>query len=353
MTGFSMTRRAALATGTGALVTGKTVYAQSAPPEINTIRSTARSWLWLAEDWGNEGGFFREAGVRVVSNASGRGTNAAALAGSGTDILLGDPGEALRARGQGLPIKPFIATVNKYASHVVVRAEHLQRLNVTMDSPTPARIAALRGLRLGTTGAGAAPDSLFRWLLAQGGMDASRDVRLVPVQGGGPALLAALGQNVIDGFCLSSPTADLAVRRFGCAYLFDMALNPPEAMREHQYITASAHERTIASRRDALVRYTHGVALALRSIEREPARFREFALRWLELDPEIADRAFQSNGRIYFPDPRVRENLFRDNVEFINFVNRAQNEAPLPSAITYAASVEPGIAEEAMRRLGG
>lgn len=352
MVTFSMTRRAALTTGTGALLAGKTVRAQSALPEVNTIRSTARSWLWLAEDWGNEGGFFREANVRVVSNASGRGTNAAALAGSGTDILLGDPGEALRARGQGLPIKLFVATVNRYASHVVVRADILQRLNVTMDSPTPQRIAALRGLRLGTTGAGAAPDSLFRWLAARGGMDAGRDMRLVPVQGGGPALLAALGQNVIDGFCLSSPTADLAVRRFGCAYLFDMSLNPPDGMREHQYITATAHERTIAARRDALVRYAHGIGLALRAMEREPQRFREFALRWLELDPEIADRAFQSNGRIYFPDPRVRENLFGENVEFINFVNRAQNESPLPAAITFANAVEAGIAEEAMRRLG-
>jgi len=351
MAGFTMTRRAALVAGTAALA-GGTVRAQPAMPEVNTIRSTARSWLWMAEDWGNEGGFFREAGVRVVSNASGRGTNAAALAGSGTDILLGDPGEALRARGQGLPIKLFVSTVNKFASHVVVKADILQRLNVTEESPTPARIAALRGLRVGTTGPGAAPDSLFRWLAAQGGMDASRDLRLVPIQGGGPGMIAGLQQGVIDGFCLSSPTADIAVRRAGCAYLFDMGLTPPDGMREHQYIVASAHERTIASRRDVLVRYAHGIALTLRSIEREPARFRDFALRWLELDPEIAERAFRSNGRIYFPDPRPKEDLFGRNVEFINFVNRAQNEPPLAAGVTFASAVEPGIAEEAMRRLG-
>jgi NitT/TauT family transport system substrate-binding protein len=352
MAGITMTRRAALIAGS-TLVAGKRVHAQASPPEINTIRSTAKSWLWLAEDYGNEGGFFREAGVRVVSNASQRGTNAAALAGGGTDILLGDPGEAFRARGQGLPIRSMIATVGRYASHVVLKAEVMQRANVTEQSPTAAKIAALRGLRLGTTGPGAAPDSLFRWLAAQGGMDAGRDMRLVPIQGGGPGMIAGLQQGVIDGFCLSSPTADIAVRRAGCAYLFDMALNPPEAMREYQYIIASAHDRTIAQRRDALVRYAHGIALSLRSIQRENDKFKEFALRWLELDPEIAERAFASNGRIYFENPLPREDLFRRNVEFINFVNRTQNEPPLPENLTFAAAFDESIAQEALRRMGG
>ena len=55
------------------------VYAQTVP-EIQTLRSTSKSWLWAAEDYANSRGFFDKARVKVVSNASNRGTNVAALA---------------------------------------------------------------------------------------------------------------------------------------------------------------------------------------------------------------------------------------------------------------------------------
>ena len=198
------------------------VYAQTVP-EIQTLRSTSKSWLWAAEDYANSRGFFDKARVKVVSNASNRGTNVAALAGSGVDIVLGDPGEASRARGEKLAIKSFVSTVNKYASNVVLSNAVLKRLGITEQSPVDRKAAALKGLRLGTTGPGAAPDALFRWLAVQAKLDPNTDLRLVPLQGGGPGMLAALQQNVIDGFCLSSPTSDLAVKDRDCGYLFNMA----------------------------------------------------------------------------------------------------------------------------------
>jgi ABC-type nitrate/sulfonate/bicarbonate transport system substrate-binding protein len=191
------------------------VYAQTLP-EIQTLRSTSKSWLWAAEDYANSRGFFDKARVKVVSNASNRGTNVAALAGSGVDIVLGDPGEASRARGEKLAIKSFVSTVNKYASNVVLSNAVLKRLGITEQSPVDRKAAALKGLRLGTTGPGAAPDALFRWLAVQAKLDPNTDLRLVPMQGGGPGMLAALQQNVIDGFCLSSPTSDLAVKDRDC-----------------------------------------------------------------------------------------------------------------------------------------
>ena len=82
------------------------LYAQ-AVPEVQTLRSTSKSWLWAAEDYATARGFFDKAKVKVISNASNRGTNVAALAGSGVDVVLGDPGEAMRARGEKLPIKTY------------------------------------------------------------------------------------------------------------------------------------------------------------------------------------------------------------------------------------------------------
>jgi len=342
-------RRRTLLAATGAALP-RFAIAQGAP-ELQTLRSTSRSWLWLAEDYGRVGGFFDTAGVKVVSNASNRGTNIAALAGSSPDIVLGDPGEAFNARSQNLAIRSFVQTVGKFSSHVVLKQDVMAKAGVTEASPVAQKIALLRGLRLGTTGPGGAPDALFRWLALQGGMDPNKDLRLVPIQGGGPGMLAGLQQGVIDGFCLSSPSADLAVSKAGCAYLFDMAVNPPPQLASFCYIIASASERTIAAKRDALVRYATGIALTLRSIKQDPEKFKAFAIPFLELDPAIAERAYASNSRIYFEQPVPDEALFQTNVDFLNVTNATQGVDKLPASLTFASVYDTSIAKEAMQRL--
>ena len=342
-------RRTVLIAGASALP--HFAIAQSVP-ELQTMRSTSKAWLWLAEDYAREGGFFEKAGVKVVSNASNRGTNIASLAGAGVDIVLGDPGEAINARGQGFGVRTIAQTVARYASHVIVKKEVMERAGITEASPVDAKVAVLKGLRMGTTGPGAAPDNLLRWMAKRAGLDSNKDVRLVGIQGGGPGMIAGLQQGVIDGFCLSSPTADLAVSRAGCAYLFDMAANPPPEFNPFCYIVASTAERTLNTKRDALLRYITGITLTLRSIAAEPDRFRAFAVPYLELDPSIADRAFASNGKIYFTDPVPSDALFQRNVTFLNVSRVAQGEDPLPKDLAFSSLFDPSLAMEAVKRLG-
>jgi len=60
------------------------------------------------------------------------------------------------------------------------------------------------------------------YLIVEYGVNTETNVELVPVCGGGAAMLAALKQGTIDGFALSSPTSDAAVRDLGAAYLIDI-----------------------------------------------------------------------------------------------------------------------------------
>lgn len=355
---LTLSRRSALASGAalaGTIALPRAVYAQTPVPTLTTLRSTAKSWLWAAEDYANTGGFFEKARVKVESNASNRGTNIAALGGSGVDVVLGDPGEAMRGRGSGLAIKTFIQTVNKYASNVVIKRDVLEKLNVSESSPVDRKIAALKGLRLGTTGPGAAPDALFRWLALQGGMDPNSDLRLVPIQGGGPGMLAGLQQSVIDGFCLSSPTSDLAVQDRDCRYLFNMATNPPPFLRDYLYICASTAEATIRNpeKREALVRYCHGIQMALKSIN-DPAdrgKLKAWADKWFEgLPPQIADVSFEINSKIFFPDCVPKGELFAKAVEFINGVNKTMNAELLPAGVTFEQQFDTAIAREGAAR---
>ena len=346
-----ISRRNCLATAAAATVLPRFAIAQ-AVPELQTMRSTSKAWLWLAEDYAQAGGFFDRAGVKVVSNASNRGTNVAALAGnSGVDIVLGDPGEVMNAVSQDFAAKTFLQTVQRYASHVVVRKELLDRAGVTEASPLPAKLAVLRGLRMGTTGPGAAPDNLLRWLAVKGGMNPNTDLQLVPVQGGGPGMIAGLQQKVIDGFCLSSPTSDIAVSRAACAYLFNNATNPPPELTPYCYIIASSSPRVMRDKREALIRYAMAITTTLRSIHSDQDKFRTFATAFLELDPSIAQQAVEANSQIYAQDPALTPELFRRNAEFLNVSRVSQNEAPIPASLTLDRIYDPSILAEALPRL--
>lgn len=323
-----------------------------AVPTLQTMRSSARSWIWIAEDYAREAGFFAQAGVKVVSNASGRGNNVPALAGSGVDIVLGDQSASLPGIAQGFRVRTFVQLTNRYATHVVVKRTVLERLGISEASPPAAKYAALKGLVMGTTGPGSATDSLLRWLGVQGGLDPGRDMRLVPVQGGGPGMVAGVQQGALDGFSLSSPTSDIAVLRAGCGYLFEMCRNPPAAMDPFCYIVGSASLKSIAENREALVRYAMGIGLAQRSIARESDRFKAWSAGFLELDASIAEAAFASNGAIQFAEPTPTAALYPRTKAFVNTVLASQKEAPLPEGLGFAQVYETGIAAEAMTRIG-
>ncbi len=322
-----------------------------AMPELTTIRSTSKSWIWMAEDYALNGGFFTQAGVKVSANASNRGTNMSALVGPSVDVEWGDPGEAMNGKKEGLQFRTIGQTVGKFGSHVVVKKEILDKAGITEASPIEKKVAVLRGLRMGNTGPGGAPDNMLRWLAIKGGMDPNKDVQLVGIQGGGPGMVAALGQGVIDGFCLSSPTSDIAVAKFGCAYLFQMVNNPPAEFANYTYIICNAATKTIAEKREPLVRYLTGLALALRSIKTDPAKFKAFAVPFLELDPAIAEGAFAGHKDMYYANPRLTEPQFKTNLMFINTANKSSGLDPMPDSLTFASMYDPSLAEEAMKRL--
>jgi ABC-type nitrate/sulfonate/bicarbonate transport system substrate-binding protein len=345
-----MIRRRHLLAASAATALPRFAIAQSMP-EIQTIRSTSKSWIWMAEDYAIGGGFFTQAGVKVIANASGRGTNMTALVGSSVDIEWGDPGEALNAKKENLAFRTIGQTVGRFGSHVVVKQSVLDAHGVTEASPVAAKLALLKGLRLGDTGPGGAPDNLLRWLAVHGGLNPDSDLRLVPIQGGGPAIIAALGQGVIDGFCLSSPTADIAIQKYGCGYLFNMVTNPPPELHDYTYIICNTSEKTLHDRRDALVRYLTGLALALKAIAEDKAKFKAFALPFLELDPAIAEQAFAGNASMYYASPVLTEAQFKTNIDFINTANKTAGLDPMPSSLTFASMYDPSLALEAIKRL--
>jgi NitT/TauT family transport system substrate-binding protein len=324
--------------------------AQQAPRQLSSLRATSRSWLWAAEDYATARGFFEQGGLRVTMAATERGVNQDALIAGATDILLGAPTQNMRIQIRRQPIRMIAGLVNKYASNIVVKREAAERAGVTEASPVAAKGAALRGLKLGTTGVGAGPDQLLRFVMRKGGLAPDRDAQLVPIRGGGQAMLAALQQGQIDGFCLSSPTSDLATQRFGAVYLFNMTTNPPPELADYLYITAAVTERTIAEKGELLAAYCRGLALALRAIHAEPDAFREWSRGFLGgMEPALFEASFANNLGIYMRDPVPTPAQFALNMAFLKEELRLVNQPPPPESFGFEDAWELRFVRQAMQ----
>jgi NitT/TauT family transport system substrate-binding protein len=341
------------ATAQGILsVLGHVPRAWAGPGELQSLRSTSRSWLWGPEDFALGTGLFEKNGLKVAMAATQRGVNHDALLGGAADVLLGAPTQTMRVQVRRQPIKMICGFVNKFASNVVVKKEQADKAGVTEASPVEKKAAVLRGLRLGTTGTAAGPDQLLRYLLRKVKLDPDKDAQLVPIAGGGQGFLAALQNNQIDGFCLSSPTSDLAVEKFGAAYLFNMATNPPPELTDYLYITATVTEKTMAAKGEELTNYVKGIALALRAIDRSPSDFKEWARKWFEgMPPALFETSFTNNIGIYMKTPVPTPAQFNLNLQFLEQELKTLGQSGVPAGFKMSDAYELEFAEKALRSL--
>lgn len=320
---------------------------------LTSLRSTSKSWLWAAEDYGVARRHFdASSGLKVEQASTQRGVNHDALIGGAADILLGSPIQNMRVQFRNQPVVLILSMVNKFASNIVIKKDIADRLGVTEASPLEAKGRALRGLRLGTTGPGGGPDQLLRWALRRAGLDPATDAQLSPIRGGA-AMIAAMERGQIDGFCLSSPTSDIAIQRAGATYLFNMATNPPAQLADFPYIGAAVTQETVRTKGPALTAYCRGIALALRQIRQSPADFKEWAKGWFEGMPDaLFEVSFTNNLPIYQADPMPTEAGFRANVEFLDEDQKSLGQDGVPAGYTLRNAYDLRFVEQAMRQLG-
>jgi NitT/TauT family transport system substrate-binding protein len=328
-------------------------FSQAAPAgKLTSIRSTARSWLWSPEDYASQMKLFDRAGANVGLAATNRGVNQDALLSGAADVLLGAPTQNMRVQIRKQPVKMICGFVNKFASNVVVKKPLAEKAGVTEASPVAAKAAILKGLRIGTTGPGGGPDQLTRYLMNLAKINPDREAQLVPVQGGPAAMIAAFEKGQIDGFCLSSPTSDVAVSKFGGVYLFNMVNNPPPDLADYLYISASVTEKTIKDKPKELVAYCRGIALALKAIHGDRTAFRKWAREYFkDLEDDLFERAFANNAAMYMRTPVPTRPQFQRNVEFLDSELRILNQPGVPGSFRFDDAWDLSFVEKAMTGL--
>ncbi len=258
----------------------------------------------------------------------------------------------MRVQIRKQPVKMICGFVDKFASNVVVKKQFADKANVTERSAVEAKAAVMKGLKMGTTGPGAGPDQLTRYLMRRAKIDPDRDAQLVPVQGGPSAMIAAFDKGQIDGFCLSSPTSDVAVQKFGGAYLFNMVTNPPPELVSYLYITAGVTDKTIKEKPKELTAYCRGIALALKAMHADREAFKTWAKSYFkDLDPTLFDAAFANNVGMYMKTPVPTREHFQRNVDFLSEELKTLGQPGIPAGFKFEDAWDLSFVERAMQGL--
>lgn len=266
-------------------------------------------------------GYFEEENLDIEIQTMKSSAIMAAVIGGDMDIYPGTPAAALRAVSAGTDIRVFSAIVTQYASNVVLSGAKARELGIDENSTVEERVAALKGLTIGVTGAGSGTHQLALYLLQQGGMNPDSDATIVFV-GGSREVLAAFQRDRIDAFILSNPTSDTAVRDHDGFLLFNMASGQVEELQGYPYITLIARGEWLAEDPDRSVSFLRALGKALAAIKdpsmADDVRNKVYEAYLDRFDRELFDTAWANMEPAYPETPELTREMLLKAINYLN-----------------------------------
>jgi NitT/TauT family transport system substrate-binding protein len=215
-------------------------------------------------------------------------------------------------------------SANLAGGDIVLFAAGVDRMSFSLYArPELSTPAALRGARLGVTRFGTGTDFAARSWLRGVGLEAERDVPLLPV-GGQPELWAALESGAIDAAVLAPPLTGLAARA-GFVELVDYSrVDIPF------HLQAMVAQRRFLAEQPATVRaFLEAYAEGIARLKTDPELAREALARFTGVDdPVLAAEAVELYRRTSTHAPRVRAEAIRAGLAHLALTNPAAADAP-------------------------
>jgi NitT/TauT family transport system substrate-binding protein len=224
-----MNRRDLLVVGSALLASAGSRPASAAPASTEpvSIAIAVDGFQFTPLYIARANGYFQAEGVAVELVPSGGGAKAmTALLGASVQVSAAVASEVLNADNRGQNVLIFAALLDRPVMSVVLQGDVAKRLGITSNSPIDARLAALKGLRIGISSPKSASDSITRVIVQQARLSVDRDVDIVPTGGAADQIAAFLARKV-DAITATSPSPEESIIRGGGVEMFDVAADVP------------------------------------------------------------------------------------------------------------------------------
>ena len=309
------------------------VSAQAAKYQVKYVYgSVGYSYLdmYLAEDMGllaDEGVDFKTSVVAGSSPAA-----AGTIAGS-FDFTYAVPISVNRAIEQGQPLVHFALAMAQFGSVIVVSKEVVEKYKLGPDTPVEKRVQALKGLRITTVGPNAGPDLMVRYIAKRQGWDPDRDLTLLPLSG--PTAIAAFEQKRADAIVQSSPTADIAVSKFGGFKLLDINNGGYPPLRDFPGGSLVANKNWLANNKPAAVAVVRALWRAMDILHTQTAEAKKVLReRFANVDDETYNAGFDANLITTPRTPELTAEIMQRPIDFTNYLDKEPMKLPVSAFFT-------------------
>ncbi|MFG1461608.1 ABC transporter substrate-binding protein [Xanthobacter sp. DSM 24535] len=315
------TRRSILA-----LATGGMAAAALAAPAIGKssgnrvlLGQPSSGFIYLPLYAARKLGYFEEEGLEAefIVFQKGGAEAMAALIGGQSDIYIGSPGVQLRAQEKGQAIKSFASVMSQWGSQLIISAGAAKQVKLDELTDPRTKAAALKGLKIAVAGPGSLTDLMVRHIAKYGGLEPDRDVTIVPV-GGGSNMLAAFGQERVDGYALSAPTSTIGMQQFGGRMLFDFSKGEYPPFADFSFYTLIARDQWLVDDKENAKKLVRGLWRGLKLMKEKPDEAREAVYTFFpKVEKPIFDVVWQQSLGAFGADPLINPDGMQKNFDFL------------------------------------
>jgi NitT/TauT family transport system substrate-binding protein len=280
---------------------GSSVDRGSGPPTLRVIVSES-----INTALGNlpiDAGLAAQHGIaldRIVAPASGSTNRVSALLAGDAELAISGTNAPIDAISQGAELR-IISGVGPLANSLTMARPVAERLGISEATPVADQLRALRGLRVVTATPGSAGYAVLVRLLADVGLDAARDVQLVPVQDNS-AITGGLAQGTYDAAFAAIGPGEAAVASGDAVVLSSVPAGDYPQLQDFAAVVlfttaafADEHPDLVAAVRDT---FQAGATMALEQPDAAAAALKGgslngmndavFTSAWTEIQPSAA-----------------------------------------------------------------
>lgn len=188
------------------------------------------------------------------------------------------------------------AFMNGFVVDIVAGKALEQSAHVTATSPLAAKVAALKGKKIGITGAGSGTQALLTYLFKQEGMNAAKDVTEVSLGSNNVAALAALKAGRVDALSFFSPIGQAAEAQ-GTGDIFISAVRGdiPGLVGDVHGVFYTK-QSIMTSKPQAIAAYIRAVNQAEAFIQSNPAEAKTLLNDYLGLGQSVTDAVYTAQA---------------------------------------------------------
>jgi sulfonate transport system substrate-binding protein len=256
---------------------------------------------------------------QIVVLKNGGATALAAVLGGNADVYIGAPSSALGAANRGADAIAFGVLVNEVALNIVVHKDIAAKAGLGPTTAILDRFRALKGLKIGVTGAGSATHQIAQYALKAAGLNPERDATIVFVNSN-EDMNAAYQSRRVDAVVTASPASDQLVKE-GSFLLVDGSSGAYAALKGLAHIVLVSKNRWISAVPERTTRLLQAIQSAETAIHDDKTTTKARDLvhdkYFTQLDKKVFESAWEHMRPAIARSPEIAADAIQRNVDFL------------------------------------